>query len=363
MKIQIAGFTASKYRENLILRCCNKRLLSYHFISEDLKTSDRKGSCQYYSFKRIVNMKIKRRNTSIKRRRIVKPELFIDSGAFSAWSQNTEIDIYKYIEFIKRYEKYIDYYAVLDSIGSPEKTLQNQIIMEGAGLKPMPCFHYGENERYLKEYLRYPIIALGGMVPIPTVKLRPWLDHLFTEYLCDKNGMPIIKVHGFGMTAIPLMVRYPWYSVDSTSWVATSRFGGILVPKFYGENFNYLKPLKIDVSTRVKKGGLKDGQHLDTLTTLEKKKVIEYIKKTGYPLGKSTFTWNSPNHELEADERWASKLKDNKRLLEKIIEPGITNDYHYRDQFNIDYFVKLEKSLPQWPWAFKLKKKKGFNFR
>lgn len=138
--------------------------------------------------------------------------LFIDSGAFSAMSQGEKIDISKYIKFIKRYEKYIDIYANLDVIGDAEKTLQNQKTMEKAGLRPLPCYHFKEDIKYFEYYLsNYDYIALGGMVGIRREILSIWLDNLFGNYICDKEGMPKVKVHGFGMTSLKLMIRYPWY--------------------------------------------------------------------------------------------------------------------------------------------------------
>ena len=59
--------------------------------------------------------------------------------------------------------------SVLDGIGDPLKTYQNQKAMEGMGVVPLPCFHYGEDERYLDYYAaNYPYITIGGMVPIST---------------------------------------------------------------------------------------------------------------------------------------------------------------------------------------------------
>ena len=48
-----------------------------------------------------------------------KVELFLDSGAFSAWSQKIEINIQDYISFIKEHEDVIDIYANLDELGMP----------------------------------------------------------------------------------------------------------------------------------------------------------------------------------------------------------------------------------------------------
>lgn len=164
--------------------------------------------------------------------------VFLDSGAFSAFTQGVEVDLPAYCEYIKRNRDIIEEVdgdlmaSVLDGIGDPLKTWQNQKAMEERGVRPLPCFHYGEDERYLEYYVQnYSYITLGGMVPISTPQLYHWLDRIWEKYLTDGSGRPRIKVHGFGLTAIPLMKRYPWYSCDSSSWVQIAGVGGLMLPR------------------------------------------------------------------------------------------------------------------------------------
>ncbi len=290
--------------------------------------------------------------------------LFLDSGAFSAWSQKKDINIQKYISFIKENKKVIDVYANLDVIGSAKKTYQNQMIMEDAGLMPLPTFHYGEKEKWLLKYLDkgYDYIALGGMVPIMTKGLVMWLDRLFGEYLTDEKGMPIYKVHGFGLTSLKLMLRYPWYSVDSTSWVITGRMGSIYIPRRKNGDWTYdVDSWKIVVSTR-SPASKEAGRHINTMSKGEREILIEYITEKGYRLGKSSFTKAKQSHKLKENERWVSaKPKDKtiKRELEIIEEEGLSNKYQLRDELNIIYFIDLEKRMPKWPWAYKKNRLKG----
>ena len=79
-------------------------------------------------------------------------------------------------------------------------------------------------DRYLDEGYSY--IFIGGMVPETTGWLMQWLDEMFAKYLANPDGTPRVKLHGFGLTDQKLMYRYPWHSVDSTSWLMTSNFGG-----------------------------------------------------------------------------------------------------------------------------------------
>ncbi len=282
-----------------------------------------------------------------------KVNLFLDSGAFSAFTKGITIDIQEYIAFIKENQEVIQVYANLDVIGDPQGTLQNQQTMEQAGLNPLPCFHYGEDIEYLKYYLqKYPYIALGGMVPISTKDLIPWLDSLFADYICDTNGLPKTKIHGFGLTSLTLMLRYPWFSVDSTSWVMTGRMGSVLVPK----RGNYLvDPWKVAVSDR-SPSKAEAGKHFKTFSPMEQEIITGYLASKGYKIGKSEFRLENKNYKPVDGERWHGPVRgDGSREVELVIEPGLCNDYMQRDEINIQYFLDLERALPQWPWPFKLK--------
>lgn len=296
-----------------------------------------------------------------------KTNIFLDSGAFSAWTQGVEIDIQEYIKFIKEHEDILEVYANLDVIGldgsqpnriTAEKTLENQKIMEKAGLSPLPCFHFGEPFEFLQYYVEnYDYLALGIAGNVGN-KLVPWLDECFSNYICGENGMPKIKVHGFAITALNVMLRYPFYSVDSTSWVMTSRMGSIYVPRYrngawiYDEN-----SWKVAVSSR-SPGKADAGKHIDTFSPKQRDVILDYIHDKGYKLGKSRFERLPQNHQLKENERWAEKklkAKDALRLIEIIEEEGIANRYQLRDEMNIIYFQDLEKSIPEWPWPFRKK--------
>lgn len=157
--------------------------------------------------------------------------VFLDSGAFSAYTLGKHIDLSKYCGYIKDNADLIVCASVLDGIGDPQKTWDNQVAMHNEGTAPLPCFHYGEDPRWLQWYIKhYSYITIGGMVPIAKPQLRLWLDDIWAKYLTDANGMPKVRVHGFGLTTVELMQRYPWYSVDSSTWVQRARTGAIHIP-------------------------------------------------------------------------------------------------------------------------------------
>lgn len=256
-----------------------------------------------------------------------KLSIFLDSGAFSAWSKGVEINIDEYIKFIKENLEYIDVYANLDVIGDAEATLKNQKYMEEQGLRPLPTYHRNEPMKYLEYYLdHYDYIALGGMVTDASSSvLLDWLDPIFKEYVCGPDGMPKVKIHGFGVTSLNLLIRYPWYSVDSTSWVMTGRFGSVFVPKKRNGRYCYTEIAhKVVISD---KGAVGDGKHFRNFSELERKMISEYFHEHGFT------------------------------------EQQLSEDYMARDRLNIQYFLDLQDALPQWPWAFKPTGTRGFGFK
>ena len=302
-------------------------------------------------------------------------DLFLDSGAYSAWTQGVEIDIHEYIKFIKEHKDLLTIYTNLDvlpKVGddqaglkkSAELTLENQKIMEGEGLTPLPVFHVGQPFSFLEYYVdNYDYLGLGAMVGKPKSTLIPWLDSCFSDFICDGEGMPKIKIHGFGITALDMLFRYPWYSVDSTSWVMTGRMGSVYIPRYKNGGWVYDEnSWKIAVSTQ-SPGSKEAGKHINTLPPRKKQIILNYIHDKGYSLGKSRFEKVDQNRKLEKGERWAEKKPKGggKRMIEIIEEPGLCNRYELRDELNIIYFKDLEDHIPEWPQPFRGSRVKGFS--
>jgi len=172
--------------------------------------------CSYHYFKKKAPL--------IKELVHKRYDIFIDSGAFSAQTLGKPIDIDDYCKFIIETEAII--YAGLDVIGNAKQTLKNtEYMAKEYGLKPIPTFHMGSSLDDLIALMDYHYIALGGLVFSPN-KINH-CDRVW-DYILKNN--PKLKVHGFGLTNLELMERYPWYSVDSSSYKSCRRFGrqGIL---------------------------------------------------------------------------------------------------------------------------------------
>jgi len=294
-----------------------------------------------------------------------KIDLFLDSGAYSAWTKGAQISIDEYIKFIKDNLFCITTYCNLDDIQSPEKTWENQEKMENEGLSPLPVYHIGEDKKYLDRILGYEYFALGGMALQSLPARIEFYDEIFSLICSHKNGfLPTHKIHGFGLTSLQLMIRYPWYSVDSTSWVLTGRFGSIFVPRYRNGEYIYDEnSWKVCVSNRAGDESFQEGKHIETFSQMERDQILHYMNDKGYVLGKSEFRKERASYKLKLKEgeKWHGKEEsDGQRIVETVIERGISNIYQLRDEMNIIYFLDLEKFLPEWPWAFKRKVPKGF---
>lgn len=69
---------------------------------------------------------------------------------------------------------------------------------------------------------KYPYVAIGGVAG--TIKNSKHL-HLYLSFCFKIAKKYDTKIHGFGITDPRLLTKYPFHSVDSTSWHSGSRYG------------------------------------------------------------------------------------------------------------------------------------------
>lgn len=157
-----------------------------------------------------------------------KTEVFdnylLDSGGFSARQHGVEISVEEYARYLNMYQiKFAFNLDVLDL----ETSLKNQdYLVKNTNTYIMPVYHGNEwldiETRNLLDYYIdcFPYIALGGMAGKENSKanLPRFLNYVFTRTR-DKT-----MVHGLGMTGMTYLKKYPFFSVDSTSWICVNRF-------------------------------------------------------------------------------------------------------------------------------------------
>lgn len=172
-------------------------------------------------------------------------ELFVDSGAFSAWSQGAEVSLEDYVEFIKYHCGIVDHCINLDTLPAShtpwaleeaaQASWKNYQALHELGVPVLPVYHYGEDQKWLDLFCRETdYVCLGGLVGVHYTDRVRWLDTTFAR---AKKINPDIKLHGLGIGDLELMQRMPWYSVDSTSWLRVAAMGNLWIPKMQDGRF------------------------------------------------------------------------------------------------------------------------------
>lgn len=269
--------------------------------------------------------------------------VFVDSGAFSLYTRygkdkgfyslkpGTEFRHYcdKYAAFMKAMRERV-LLANVDVIYNPELTWETQQFFEKEhGLKPVPIVHFKTPMKYVDRYLeagRYDLIGVGGFAWGGTGTTK-WLDSFFI-HICPKSNKfkPIIRAHGFALTSWHAICRWPWWSVDSTTWFTTASFGGIIVPRWSAARNDWAydrPPYTIQISGR--STSKKDfGRHYQSLSKWEKEMIEKWIGEAG-----QTF----------------------QDVSGEGCEQGRGKDFSYiaRSKVNLVYFKNLEESRPEWP--------------
>lgn len=204
--------------------------------------------------------------------------LFIDSGAFSAYTMGKPIDLGGYIEFIRgviaKNPRIV--YANLDVIGEGEQSYVNWRTMRDAGLNPVPVFSVNSDPKWLRRYLKKTEdVALGALIPLgSTAKKVVVLDRIWREHM--PTG---VRVHGMGVGDFTLMGRYDWYSVDGSGWNGYGNRRQILIPKLNKGTWDYTNtPLEMNLGVY----GKDRNNNLIGLPPLCTDVIQRWVKENGF---------------------------------------------------------------------------------
>lgn len=233
--------------------------------------------------------------TAIKRRFERNPEgkLFIDSGAFTAWTRGAKIDVDEYISWLNENKERIYLAGQVDVIAGERNrratleeqaeasrlTWENYLYMRERLDNPdvvVYTFHIGEDFKWLKQALAwkdpktgkgFPYMALGGTVGKPMPDKINWFRKVFQ--IVEKSDNPNVKIHAFGMTSLRVLKMFPFASADSTGWIMTGSNGGIMT--------------KIGV-IQISENSKSDPNYVGNLPDEQKQYVRNIVEQFGYTM-------------------------------------------------------------------------------
>lgn len=339
MKIYFAGGENRNFFELLIKQNVKNILLSYYYLSQN----DVKNLKRFYGkyWEKDLN-------------------IFLDCGAFTAWSQGVKINLNQYINFIKANKDYITVYASLDDKNNPNKTKTNLLEMEKEGLKPLPVYHvtmkdYGYFEELCKKYSYVAVGAIaGGMKDYGLVlQILRKLTGIAEKYKT--------KLHIFGLVSYEVLGKVPIYSCDATTWLMGGKQGTIIIPdharrrlkEYYYKNKelfkhkDYIERCGVKYEEIIKSSNWKQRDIVNIKTFLEVERNLTKI----YEYHKMRY-WEEeiPEEFKNYSETFQSKeFKERKGKIQEIVKNPSIEEKRLRKMYgNLFHFTtgKTAKSLP-----------------
>lgn len=147
----------------------------------------------------------------------------VDNGAFSYWKGGRTPDWPAYYEWVSgvRLAPNFDFAVIPDVIDGTEE--DNDRLLAEWPFSPFvgaPVWHMHESlERLCRLAEKYPRICLGSSGAFSRVGSPAWWGrmHLAMACVCDRDGRPLVKLHGLRMLSVKVFPFLPLSSADSTN--------------------------------------------------------------------------------------------------------------------------------------------------
>ena len=175
--------------------------------------------------------------------------ILMDSGGYTARMKGIEVDVESYAHFLNLND--IKLAFNLDVLDEKTSDYNQKFLEEETNAYIVPVYHYSDynskKHRHLIDKMieKYPYISLGGIAGEHLgSKKEVFYDYAFKKIAREWDKC---KVHGLGITSKRVLMRYPFYSVDSISWLSFQKHGqsrtikNKLLVKFHNKETHYLK--------------------------------------------------------------------------------------------------------------------------
>lgn len=258
----------------------------------------------------------------------VRKETYRKVDEEGKWKKHL-IDIDKYLEHLEKHKDIIFKAVNLDvipgqqgikptekqTVEAAEQGWKNYLYLKERGWNTIHVYHQGEPLWVLDRMLKdCDYIGISPNNDSSEVGKLQWMDIIF-RYILESDN-PKIKTHGFAVTSPILVKRYPWFSVDSSSYSLTAAMGSILTP--YG---------RIYISEQNKR----KKEHIENKPI----EVQEHIQK--YLLSEIGYGIKSMTEKQEKLETRCQNCYQSIETYQKV------QSYKPRNFANIIYFLKLQE--------------------
>lgn len=272
-------------------------------------------------------------------------EIMLDSGAFTAYTKGIVITLEEYASFIHEYRDHFQGgYINLDVINNGKASYRNWKQMREQGLDPIPVYHLGTDEKWLKRYLKQTdYVAIGAIAKLNTKARIIGLDYIWKKYLLDDEGSPRVKVHGLGLTTPDIITRFPWYSVDSMTAAKMAAFGFVIVPRLvctgnaeYRVDMSTLAQFRVTMRQARSNSSLTSINNYHTLPPTVQAAYKKYFKDRGYEIGTPGEIGSRERRKDKPPTHTLLPLPEEKQMGED--GNALMNDWLTRLNYNVDFW-------------------------
>ena len=172
--------------------------------------------------------------------------LMLDSGAFTAWTTGAEIDIAAYAEWALSMQERAGLVRAVnldvipgeqgrtstkqERINGMKQSLKNADWLRSQGLEVIEVFHQDEPKAFLLDLLsRLPVDGVLGISPRNDVSVMSkikWQASVLKVMLAHAGSPAALpRTHGLAVTSRRMLEAFPYYSVDSSTWMSGFRYG------------------------------------------------------------------------------------------------------------------------------------------
>lgn len=131
-----------------------------------------------------------------------------------------------YIRWCYGQKLHYDFYVTFDAVKECARIRAITKELFGLGIYPVPVYHGDQSLDYVRKYIDdgHKIIGVGFS---KIGKNSPDAVHRYYDSVMKLTESKGVACHGFAVTG-DIMFRFPWYSVDSTTWLKAAAYGKIV---------------------------------------------------------------------------------------------------------------------------------------
>ena len=150
----------------------------------------------------------------------------VDNGAFSAWRKGAPITNWRpYFEWVGSLVRVPGFdFAVIPDVIDGDEEANDRLLAQWPWQEQRqigaPVWHLHESiDRLQRLAMTWPRVCLGSSGEFARVGTSRWWRRMHEAFdaICDRDGLPVCKVHGLRMLDPKVFSRFPFASADSTN--------------------------------------------------------------------------------------------------------------------------------------------------